>query len=127
MARYRFSKGEYKYFAYPLPGIVDQFRSDRLGVDAGPWATKRIPCGSAVLPSALSFTRAETADPDLIALSGRRFQLLASGPIRGALLPLPDHPFAQSVRQRLWGERTRPGRTATSSAEHTASDRSYAR
>jgi hypothetical protein len=26
MARYRFGKGEYKYFAYPLPGIVAELR-----------------------------------------------------------------------------------------------------
>jgi len=43
MSRYAFGRGEYKYFAYPLPGIVQQLRSSiypHLAALANRWAER---------------------------------------------------------------------------------------
>lgn len=43
MQRYRFGQGEYKYFTYPLPEVIQQLRKDwyiPLAVMANAWATQ---------------------------------------------------------------------------------------
>jgi len=50
MSRYSFGQGEYKYFAYPLPGIVQRLRTSiyaRLAPLANQWAAR---LGSKTLP-----------------------------------------------------------------------------
>lgn len=56
MERHRFGKGEYKYFAYPLPPLVDELRADayrRLAPAANEWnerlrLTQRFPAEEAL-------------------------------------------------------------------------------
>jgi hypothetical protein len=56
MARYAFGQGEYKYFSYPLPGIVQQLRSSiypQLAALANQW-TDRLGSKSPRYPETLA-------------------------------------------------------------------------
>ena len=95
MARHGFGRGEYKYFAYPLPDIVADLRAalyPRLAPIANRWNDSmgidvRYPDAHAGFPRAVPRGRTVAADAAAAAIRRRRFQLPPSGRLRRARLP----------------------------------------
>ena len=94
MARYNFGRGEYKYFAAPLPQPVAQLRQmlyPPLAVIANRWQERlgrAALSGAARRVSRAPCRRADATDAVVVALSRRGLQLPASRPLRGGGLPL---------------------------------------
>jgi hypothetical protein len=105
MARYRFGKGEYKYFAYPLPDIVAELRESlyrELAPIASEWMRDLGQPNefSADLQSFLQLchSRGQRRPTRSYCAIGQAISTACIGPLRGALLPLSDDPCTQSAR-----------------------------
>jgi len=94
MARYRFGRGEYQYFANPLPELVAQLREELyacLYQTANAWmsalGTKvTFPANLRAFSTNVEHGTGSTNSP-ASALSSRRFQLSASRHLRGSRFP----------------------------------------
>ncbi len=72
MSRYAFGQGEYKYFKYPLPGVVQQYRSSiysQLAPLANRWAER---LGSQERARILKSYRLSSSNVTVPAKSGQR-------------------------------------------------------
>ncbi len=95
MARHGFGRGEYKYFAYPLPGLIADLRwalyaplsdvanrwNDAMGIDI------RYPDQHAAFLQRCHDARSNPPHAALAAVCCRRLQLFASGPLRRTRFP----------------------------------------
>ncbi len=124
MARHRFGRGEYRYFAYPLPDAVgdaarrvlappaaDRPRLGRPARRAGPMAgrlrglARRVPRRRATAPDAVA-----------PALRTGRLERPAPRPLRGAGVPAAGRHRPRRARYRLHRRRARGRRATTAGA-----------
>jgi hypothetical protein len=117
MARHGFGRGEYKYFAYPLPELVAQLRAatyPRLAPIANRW-------------NAAMGIDVQYPDAPLVAIWRGRLQLLASGPLRRTRLPASGRDSVVRARAGLHGRRVRAHGAAAANAVPTRSRTASAR
>ena len=120
MSRHAFGEGTYRYFADPLPAVVQQPPGRALraaGEDRQRWAAQ---LGTDVVPRHARRPRrgvrgggAAPADAAAAALLGRRVQLPAPGPLRRGRVPAAGHDHAERAGRGLHRGRERPRGAAT--------------
>ena len=124
MARYRFGRGQYRYFDHPLPEIVNELRHllyPRLLPVARDWADqlgKPTPRGPTRSTNGFRVPRRRAAapDPDPAAVRARRLERAASRPVRRPGLPAPGRDRPQPTRSRLHRRRVPDDRAAAARA-----------
>ena len=125
MARHGFGSGEYKYFSYPLPPLVEGLRTalyPHLAPIANAW-NERMGLDDALSGKARDFlalchvTVRSRPTPLLLRYEAGRLQLPAPGPVWRARLPAADGDPAVGTGQRLHGRRVRTDRTTAAHAE----------
>ena len=124
MARHNFGKGEYRYFAYPLPSWLASLRNDlyaRLAPVANQWATDLryehdYPDVASRVHRALSRRQAEAPDAAAVALRCGRLQLPASGSIWRGVVSAAGDRAAECAGAGFPGRRAIDRRAATARA-----------
>src|SRR5262249_44217813 len=124
MARHGFGRGEYKYFAYPLPTVIADLRSalyEHLVPIANSWeaslsSTIRYSDEHADLPLALPCSSADQTDATALAVRVRRLHLPTSGPLRRGCVPNSGDHSALRPWSRLHGRRICAHRAAPAHA-----------
>jgi hypothetical protein len=135
MERHNYGVGEYKYFARPMPALVEDLRVAmyrHLAPTANRWA-ERMRSSDSYPPALAEFlkvcaahgqTRPTPADPSL---RRRRLQLPASGFVRRGRVPASVHLRAKPARARLRRRRTFARRAASAGAVARRSNRARCR
>jgi hypothetical protein len=122
MGRHGFGRGEYKYFAYPLPDMIAALRpalyarlqnianrwNEAMGIDI------RYPESHAAFLKRCR--RPEPADPAAAAIWSRRLQLPASGSLRRACVSIAGGDPAVGTGARFHRRRVRADRAAPAHA-----------
>ena len=124
MARHGFGRGEYKYFAYPLPEIVAALRAalyQPLADIANRWneamgIAVRYPAKHAAYLARCHAAGQTQADAPAAAVRRGRLQLPAPGRLWRACLPAAGRLPAVAARRRFRRRRVRPHRAAPAHA-----------
>ena len=112
MSRHGFGRGEYKYFAYPLPEPVASLRTalyPPLAAIANRWHEamgdrERYPADHAAFLERLPRSRSDAADAAAAAVRRGRLQLPPPGPVRRARVPAAGgHPARRARRRDFTG------------------------
>ena len=123
MARHGFGKGEYKYFAYPLPELVAALRpalysglapianawNEAMGIDV------RYPAAHADFIKRCH-KAGQTRPTPLLLIQRRRLQLPASGSLWRARVSAAGGDLVVGTGRRFFGRRVRADRTAAAHA-----------
>ena len=125
MARHGFGRGEYKYFAYPLPDL-DRRRCAPRSIRRSPrsptagtrrWASRsRYPAEHAAFLERCHKAGQTQADAAAAAIRRRRLQLPAPGPLRRARVSAAGHGPAVAAGRGFLRRRVRADRAAAAHA-----------
>ena len=126
MQRHAFGRGEYQYFRYPLPAVVEALRQaiyPHLAPIANRWRERlreegRFPPSLAAYLDAMPRGRPGAADAAAPQIRGRRLQLPAPGSVRRSGLPAA----ADGAAQRA-GAKISPAASSCSSSSGRARSR----
>ena len=135
MERHNYGVGEYKYFARPMPPLVEDLRVAmyrKLAPTANRWAermrsTDSYPSSLAEFLKVCADSLTDQADAADSSLRERRLQLPASGSVRRGRVPASVHLRTEPARTRLRRRRTIAGRAAPAGAIARRGDRARCR